>query len=60
MTYKDLYSDCIEIQCETTFCYYDYEKEERIIITQQEAENKEIKYIYIENDSLFIEIEMDS
>lgn len=60
MTYKDLYSSCIEFQCETTFCYYDYEKEKRIIITQQEAENKEIKYIYIENDSLFIEVEIDS
>ena len=30
MTYKDLYSNCIEFQCEVTFCYYDYEKEERM------------------------------
>ena len=50
----------IEIQTEVQYCYYDYEKEERIFITREEAEEKEIRYMYVENNEIFIEVESDT
>jgi len=59
MTYRDLCTDCIEIQSEIVFCFYDYTKEERTIITAEQAADLEIKYLYCENDALYIEVEVD-
>lgn len=57
MTYQDMKANCIEIQCQIVFCYYDYEKEKRVILTQAEAEDREIKYIYTEDGAIYIEVE---
>ena len=64
MTYHDIIQNCIEIQGNVVFCYYDEEKEERVIITQAEAEHREIKYIYFEHEytedgAIFIEVEVE-
>ena len=58
MTYQDMQSNCIEIQCEIVFCYYDHEKEKRVTISQAEAEDRDIKFIYTEDDAIFIEVEV--
>ena len=57
MTYRDILNALIEIQCEKIFCYYDYDKEERITITEKQAMDYEIKYIYVENNIIYIEVE---
>lgn len=49
----------IEIQCTIQYCYYDYEKEQRIIISRKAAEDKEIEYMYVERGELFIEVEYE-
>ena len=49
----------VEIQCEAIFCYYDYLKCERIVITKEQAQDKDIRYIYVEADELYIEIDND-
>lgn len=59
MTYQDLIRAGIEIQCQVALCYYDYNKDRRVPITREEAQNHEIKYIYVENDTLYIELEVE-
>ena len=59
MTYRDMLQALIEIQCEKVFCYYDYNKSERITITEDQAIDYQIKYIYTEENTLYIEIEME-
>ena len=49
----------VEVQVEIVFCYYDYTKYERKIITNEQANGKEIRYIYIEDDTLYIEVDND-
>lgn len=49
----------VEIQVTIHFCYYDYDKEKRIEITEEEAEGKEMRYIYTENDEIYIEVDND-
>ena len=50
----------VDIQNQIRFCYYDYEKEERIEITREEADYKEIRYLYTENDEIYIEVDMEN
>jgi len=59
MTYQDLIRAGIEIQCQVVLCYYDYIKDMRVPITRDEAQNHEIKYIYVEDDTLYIELEVE-
>ena len=47
----------IEIQSETKYVYYDYEKCERIDITQADAQDKDIRYMYVDDGILYIEVE---
>lgn len=47
----------VEIQSETKYVYYDYDKCERFEITQEEALDKDIKYIYVDDGILYIEID---
>lgn len=49
--------DSVEMQGETKFVYYDYEKYERIEITEEQAAYKNIRYIYPENNIIYIEID---
>lgn len=58
MTYTDMKSQGIEIQGQIVFCYYDYANEKRKMLTPEEATEYEIKYIYTENDAIYIEVDI--
>ena len=58
MKVYELYCN-IDIQSTIRYCYYDYDKEERIIITKKKAWDKEIKYLYSEDDVIYIEVDME-
>ena len=50
----------VEIQCDfAVFCYYDYLECERVLITKEQALDKNVRYIYVEADELYIEIDND-
>lgn len=49
----------VDIQSEYQVVYYDEDKNERVEISDEEASDKEIKYVYVENDILFIEVEVN-
>lgn len=49
----------VEFQNEIIFCYYDYMDFERKIITREQANDKDVKYIYVEADELYIEVDND-
>ena len=59
MTYSDMRGQGIDIQCQIVFCYYDYEAERRKALTAEEAAEREIKYIYTEDDAIYIEVEVE-
>ena len=59
MTYNDMKHQGIDIQCQIIFCYYEYETERRKVLTDEEAAEREIKYIYTENDAIYIEVEVE-
>ncbi len=46
----------VEVQGEVKYCYYDEQKERRVIISRKAAEDLEIAYLYVENGELFIEV----
>lgn len=49
-----------EIQSEYKTVYYDDEKEERVEVeNESEVKDNEIKYIYAENNIIYIEIEKE-
>jgi hypothetical protein len=58
MSYNDLVNN-VDIQVQVHLCYYDYDKDERIFGTEEELGNKEIKYMYTENDEIIIEVDME-
>lgn len=47
----------IEIQGDYKVVYYDYEKDERIEVDPQHYTDKEVAYMYTENNTLYIEID---
>ena len=47
----------VELQSEYKVVYYDYEQEERIEVHENHYYEKEIKYLYVENGVLYIEVE---
>ena len=57
MNITEIFRAGIEIQCEIVYCCYDYETERRKEITYDEAKEKDIRYIYCEDNKIFIEIE---
>lgn len=59
MTYSDMRNQGIDIQCKIVFCYYDYDAERRKVLSDKEAADREIKYIYTEGDAIYIEVEGD-
>lgn len=59
MTYQDLISAGIEIQCQTMLCYYDYNRDKRVLLSPAAAAGKEIRYMYVEDDVLYIEVEVE-
>lgn len=60
MTFRDMLCACIDFQSEVRFSVYCYDKDELIALTEDEAKDREIKYIYpLGSDALMIEIEGD-
>ncbi len=51
--------DGVEFQNEVKFVRYDYEHEVRVEITEDQAAYRDIRYIYSENDVLFIEVDSE-
>ena len=47
----------VEIQSEYKIVYYDYNEERRIKTTLDESGDKDIRYMYVEDGILYIEIE---
>ena len=48
-----------EIQSEYKIVYYDYEEEERITVSPDGYGNKDIRYLYVDDGILYIEIDID-
>lgn len=48
----------VEIQSRVRFAYYDYEKCERISLFKEQAIGKEIRYIYVEDEDIIVEVDM--
>ena len=51
--------DGVEFQNEVKFVRYDYKHEVRVEITEDQAAYRDIRYIYSENDVLFIEVDSE-
>ena len=47
------------MQGDFIYCYYNYDKNERIIISPLAAAEKRIKYIYCEKNTIYIEVESE-
>ena len=60
MTYSDMKNQGVDIQCQVIFCFYDYDAECRKVLSNEEAADREIKYIYTEDDAIYIEVEGDN
>ena len=48
--------DNAEVQCCVHYCWYDDDSFERIEIPEKKARGMEVKYIYVEDDELWIEV----
>ena len=48
-----------EIQSEYKIVYYDYEEERRITVSPDGYGNKDVRYLYVEDDVLYIEIDIE-
>ena len=46
-----------DVQTEIRFCFYDYENEERIELDPSILHDEEVKYIYVENGILYVEVD---
>ena len=55
ITLRDIL-DSAELQSTAKYYYYDYEKEQRIELTEEEAGQYEIKYIYEEDGIICFEV----
>lgn len=49
----------IEIQSEICVVYYDFDLERRMEISTHAARNEEVRYLYSENNILYIELEKE-
>ena len=49
----------IEVQSESKIVYYDYKREKRIEVNVENYTDREIKYLYVEDGILYIEIDND-
>lgn len=64
MTVRELL-DAIELQSGAVFCYYDYQKDERVVITEYQAAAFDIRYVYTDLDrdakemKIFIEVSVE-
>ena len=51
--------DNSEVQCAVHYCWYDYDAFERIEISEAEARGLEVKFLYIEDGELWIEVDRE-
>lgn len=51
--------DNVEIQSEIRYCWYDYDNDVRIIVSEEWAMYHEIKYMYVDDGLLYVEVEND-
>lgn len=49
----------VDVQSEVKFVRYDYGSGERVELSSEEASGCEIRYMYVERDVLFLEVEVD-
>lgn len=57
MTFQDMLNAGIDFQSEVIFSHYDYDRDELIYLTENEAKHREIKYMYPLRDSaMMIEV----
>ena len=49
-----------EIQSEYKIVYYDYEEEERITVSLDGYGNKDVRYLYVDDGILYIEIDIEN
>lgn len=47
----------VEIQVSYRVCYYDYDSNERVFVDSLHYGERTIRYIYVENDEIFIELD---
>ena len=65
MTIQDLIMDGISVQGDfVTYAYYDHDKDTLVTLTEEQAQNREIKYIYPAHGSdgtigIMIEVEQE-
>ena len=48
--------DNAEIQSDVLFVWYDYDAEERVTISEEEARGREVKYLYVDDGILYVEV----
>lgn len=51
--------DTLDLQGEVKYCYYDWEKNQRIDAGYDKLKFKEIRYIYSENNIIYIEADIE-
>lgn len=59
ITIRDLLNN-VELQSTAKYFYYDYDKEQRIELTEEEAGDYDIKYIYEEDGIICFEVDKES
>lgn len=58
ITIRDLLNN-VELQSTAKYFYYDYDKEQRIELTEEEAGDYDIKYIYEEDGIICFEVDKE-
>ncbi|MGN1155990.1 MAG: hypothetical protein ACI4TK_07420 [Agathobacter sp.] len=58
ITIRDLLHN-VELQSTAKYFYYDYDKEQRIELTEEEAGDYDIKYIYEEDGIICFEVDKE-
>ena len=59
-TLQDLLTSGVDIQSEYKVCYYDYDNDIRVCLKEDELQpymGKTIRYLYCEDNILYIEVE---
>lgn len=51
--------DNVDVQTEVKFVRFDEDAFERVELSEAEARGREVKYMYVEDDVLFLEVEDD-
>ena len=58
LTLRDIL-DAVELQGEAKYYYYDYNDDKRVELTEEQAADHEVKYMYPENNVICFEVDFD-